>query len=448
MITMKEKFCPMNPFRLAVIIIKSVLCLPRTGKLWILHILFFPLHLIFCHKILFKSYNIRLKKSLEELGIVFIKLGQSLSLKSFFFTQETLKTLSYLQDNVTPSKLEINKYLHKHQPNLFQNKTFKINTTPIACASVAQVYSGFLDGKKIAIKVLKPNAHKQIHRDFAIIKFLGKIVSKFVSPVLQVNDVINNVYENILVEANFIMEAKNLKKIRENIIFDSICVPKVYENYSCNCVLVMSFEEGISLKKIIHGNYGYNKRKIAENVIETYLNQVYRDGFFHADMHSGNILVKEDLSLVLLDFGLISKIENSDRIAVATMIYAFSKQNIDLILETQLNAGYICQDVFTNYAYRVAMQKLALNFLSHSGFKMSDFSRELFLVMEKFQVLIPKKLLLLNKTMIYIEDICHQLDPSLNPLSIINPWISNWYKKQKIKGFFVKFKGFIEAIFE
>jgi predicted unusual protein kinase regulating ubiquinone biosynthesis (AarF/ABC1/UbiB family) len=150
----------------------------------------------------------------------------------------------------------------------------------------------------------------------------------------------------------------------------------------------------------------------------------------------------------LLDFGLISKIEKIDRTAVATMIYAFSNQDVDLILQTQLNAGYISQSIFTNYSYRIAMQKLSQNFVEHGGFNMSDFSRELFVIMEKFQVLVPKKLLLLNKTMIYIEDISKQLDPALNPISIINPWLASWYRKEKIKGFFGKFRSFIEAVFE
>lgn len=438
----------MNIFRLAVIIVNSVLCLPRCGKFWVLHIVFFPIHLIFFHKILFKNYHLRLKFTLERLGVVFIKLGQSLSLKSFLFQKQTLQMLSCLQDNVAPSNITILAYLQTHQQNLLQNPTFLIEKSPIACASIAQVYAGEIDGTKIAIKVLKPNAIKQIHRDFKIIKFLSKVVSKFVSPALQINEIIQNVYENILVETSFNIEAQNLKKIRENIIFDNVSVPKIYEEYSSKTVLTMSFEEGVSLKKIIHESLHYDKRKIAENVIETYLNQVYRDGLFHADMHSGNILVKPDLSLILLDFGLISHIDELDRISVATMIYAFANQNVDLILETQLKAGYISNEVFINYGYRVAMQKLAGSFHGGGEFKMSDFSRELFIIMEKFNVFVPKKLLLLNKTMVYIEDISKQLDADLNPLSIINPWIAIWYRKQKIKGFLKKISKFIQLILE
>jgi predicted unusual protein kinase regulating ubiquinone biosynthesis (AarF/ABC1/UbiB family) len=130
------------------------------------------------------------------------------------------------------------------------------------------------------------------------------------------------------------------------------------------------------------------------------------------------------------------------------MIYAFASQNIDLVLKTQLKAGYISHDVFLNYSYRISMQKLAGSFVNSTGFQMSDFSRELFIVMEKFNVLVPKKLLLLNKTMIYIEDISKQLDPSLNPLSIINPWIGRWYKRERVKNFFTNIRSFFEAIFE
>lgn len=438
----------MNIVRLLVVTVKVTMCFPMRGKYLILRIPLLPLHILCYPHVVFRKDGHRIKSVLESLGVVFIKLGQSLSLKSFLFDKETLAILSYLQDNTKPIDLDIKKYIAAANPKLARNSSFAIEEKPIACASVAQVYAGYIDGKKIAVKILKPEAKKQIHDDFKIIILTGKIVSKFCSPILQINEVIQNVYENIITETDFSIEAQNLQIIYRNVILDEgIKIPKVFSEYSNSEVLVMSYEEGVSVKSVINGKTGYNRRKIAENVIYLYLKQVYRDGVFHADMHAGNILVREDLSLVLLDFGLICKIENIDRRAVATMIYAFTNRNVELILETQLNAGYISREVFMNYSYRQAMERLALNFSGHGEFKMSDFTRELFLSMEKFHITVPKKLLLLNKTMIYIEDISRQLDSSLNPFSIINPWIKNWYRRERIGIMARRFLEIIQSVF-
>lgn len=438
----------MNIWRLCIIVTKVMMCFPMRGRYLILRITFLPLHLLFYPHIVFQKNGYRIKSVLESLGVVFIKLGQSLSLKSFLFDKQTLAILSSLQDSIPPINLNIIEHITKINKALAQNSSLQIDEKPIACASVAQVYAGFIDGKKIAIKVLKPNAQKQIHDDFKILALLGKIASVFCSPVLQINEVIQNVYENILTETNFSIEAKNLETIRRNVILDDgVKIPKIFLEYSNAQMLVMSYEKGISIKEIINGKTNYNRRKIAENIIYLYLKQVYRDGIFHADMHAGNILVKDDLTLVLLDFGLICKIDNTDRRAVATMIYAFTNKNVSLVLETQLKAGYISQEIFINPAYKKAMEKLALNFVEQKEFKMSDFTRELFLSMDKFHITVPKKLLLLNKTMIYIEDISRQLDSSFNPFSIINPWIKNWYRKEKITIMTSKFLHFIRSMF-
>ncbi len=379
----------------------------------------------------FLQYHRRLQVVMESLGVVFIKLGQSLSLKSFLFSKETLKALSYLQENVTPVKIDVSQYLKKYNPKLYEYKAFSVNPIPVASASVAQVYKGKLNDQDIAIKIVKPNIKQYIEKDFAVVFFLVKIANLFCSPALQIVDVCKDIYTNILNEINLINEANNLQEIKRNIIFDTgTYTPSVFFEYCNQNVMVMSYINGTSLRNVIHGTHSYNRKVIAENIIKAYLCQVYRDGLFHADMHAGNIFVNKNNSITLLDFGLVSRISLKDRRSVATMIYAFLHNNHELVLKTQLEAGYILERVFFNEQYRLSMQKLSLNF--QGNFEMSLFTKELFSIMNRFNVFVPKHLLMLNKTIMYIEDITKQLDPNFQPFKVILPWIKKWYQKEQI----------------
>ncbi|MDA0617664.1 MAG: AarF/UbiB family protein, partial [Proteobacteria bacterium] len=315
-------------FRLLEITLKLTLCLPFKGKYIIIRIIFLPLHILFLPHYVFMVHYKRMKCLLESLGTVFIKLGQSLSLKSFLFEKPLLEVLSHLQDSVqTLSTVDIKKHLAGN--HISENLGFLVEEKPISTASVAHVYKGkmFHRGTEqiIAIKVIKNGIRKQIEKDFTIVYPLVKLASKFLSPALQIVEVAKDIHTSLLQEVNLNNEAQNLMAIKRNVVFDAtVKVPQVFLEYSNETTLVMEFIDGVSVRKIIHGEYvGMNRKTIARNIVETYLNQVYRDGTFHADMHSGNILVMNDCTIALLDFGIVSSITKKDRRAVATMIYAF-----------------------------------------------------------------------------------------------------------------------------
>ncbi len=427
--------------RLCEIALKLTLCLPFKGKYIPIRVFLFPLHFLFLpHYVFIKHYS-RMKCLLESLGVVFIKLGQSLSLKSFLFEKQFLEVLSHLQDSVKSScTVDINKHLCNN--SIVANKGFFVEEKPISTASVAHVYRGkvFHNGLKqtIAIKVVKNGVQKQIERDFAILLPIVKLASRFLSPAFQIIEVTRDIHAGLLKEINLNNEMQNLMVIKRNIIFDdAVKIPQVFLEYSNKTTLVMEFIDGISIRKLIHGECtGVNRKTVARNIVETYLNQVYRDGIFHADMHSGNIFAKSDGAIALLDFGIVSSIEKKDRRAVATIIYAFLHNKHELALKVQLEAGYITHEVFFNQEYRNAMQKLMHIF--QKNFKMSLFSKDLFLIMNRFNVFVPKHLLLLNKTIMYVEDITTQLDSTFNPFTIMLPWIKKWYYKERVLMFFEK----------
>lgn len=423
----------MRILRLCEILIKLTLCLPFKGKYAIPRVVFFPLHLLFLPHFVFLKQSKRVKNILESLGVVFIKLGQSLSLKSFLLEKELLEALSHLQDAVRPSKLNIHAHLAGNA--ILQNKGFWVEVDPISSASVAQVYRGAIlhqgTQQMIAIKVVKKNVEKDIERDFGIIFPLVKMAGMLLSPALQIVNVAKDIHASLQKEVNLINEAQNITVVKRNIAVDAnVTVPQVFSEYCNKTTLVMTFLDGISLRSVIHGKCNINRKTVARNVVMAYLNQVYRDGIFHADMHSGNILANQDASISLLDFGIIASISKQDRRAVATMIYAFLHSNHELVISVQLEAGYITNEIFFNNEYRFAMMKLAEGF--GQTFEMSAFTKDLFLIMHRFNVFVPKHLLLLNKTIMYVEDVTKQLDKNFRPFDVISPWIKKWYYKERI----------------
>jgi ubiquinone biosynthesis protein len=421
----------MKVARFFEIAFKLILCLPFR-KFPIVRAAFLPIHIILFPHLLLKPYNARLAFILESLGGIFIKLGQSFSLKSFLFEKSTLKTLAYLQDRLPPTPLDIHKYLKEINPHLLNHKDFSVSTTPIASASIAQIYRAKLNGIDVVLKIVKPEIQQKIEQDFAIILFLGRIVNRFCSPALQLIEVLESIHEGILMELNLENEAKNLNEMRRSLALEtSVHLPKSYCEFSNKQCLVLSFCEGLSLNVLIHSGAKINKNTVARNILEIYLKQVYENGIFHADMHSGNILVKNDGTISLIDFGLIATITEQDRKAVATLIFAFLQNDANLAMKTQLEAGYITQSIFYNYEYRLEMQKIAQEF--STNFNMSNFSNDLFKIMHKFNVFVPKHLLLLNKTILYVEDIIQQLAPTFKAFEIIEPWIKKWYFREQVR---------------
>lgn len=426
------------------IFLKLTLCLSFKRFFWV-RLVLFPLHLVFVPVLVFVPYHKRMRLCLQSLGVVFVKLGQSLSLKSFLFSRETLMAFSYLQDEVPPMKKGLFDVLKVQNVELLEIKSIKIEEKPIASASVAQVHVGFLGKKKVAVKIVRIGIKEQIEKDFKVVFIMLGVVSKFISPAFQIVDVAKDIHCHLMKEIDLENERYNLQKMKGSLVSDAkMQVPSCFVEFSNSNVLVMDFIEGISLRRVIYDRtLKVNRSTVAVNVVQTYLNQVYRDGVFHADMHAGNVFVKENGDIALVDFGLVCEISLKDRRAVATMIYAFLRQNYELVLKTQLRAGYIDERVYYDYGYRCAMKKLTRGFAGK--FDMSVFTQELFKAMHDYNVFVPKHLLMLNKTILYVEDVTKQLEPFFEPFRVMSPWIGSWYKKQRVlmflEGVYYKIKA-------
>jgi ubiquinone biosynthesis protein len=397
----------------------------------IFRLFYIPLVLSFYLIILFpfkRSYPKRLIKALELCGPVFIKLGQSISLKPYLFSKETVEACSNLQDKVSPSKVNLKKELGEFYDDFtFQNKK------SIANGSIACVFEGFLQtGERVAIKILRSNAQRLIKADLFLLKNFSYILEfiKFFKR-LKLRAVVKNIEESLLSEIDFRNEAENLMKIKANMvkIYPKAKTPRVFNKYTKYNLLVTEFVEGIALsnvKEIAKANLDINL--ICKNLIEIYLQQVYEDGFFHADFHPGNLFVTKKCDIVMIDFGIVSSISYIDRVCLAKILNGFLLKDYERVYKAHLEAGYIKEEINKD-EFKQDLYNIGEVFI-HSGssvhFSISSILMELFRIMEKYKIEIKEDLLLLYKTIFFVEAVVMKLNPNYNIWHTIKPWMEGW----------------------
>jgi ubiquinone biosynthesis protein len=388
-------------------------------------VLIFYLIILFPFK---RSYSKRLVKAIELCGPVFIKLGQSISLKPYLFSKETIEACSNLQDKVSPSKINLKKELGEFYDDfVFQNKK------SIASGSIACVFEGFLQtGERVAIKILRSNAQRLIKADLFLLKNFSYILEfiKFFKR-LKLRAVVKNIEESLLSEIDFRNEAENLMKIKANMvkIYPKAKTPRIFNKYTKYNLLVTEFVEGIALsnvKEITKAHLDINL--ICKNLIEIYLQQVYEDGFFHADFHPGNLFVTKKCDIVMIDFGIVSSISYIDRVCLAKILNGFLLKDYERVYKAHLEAGYIKEEINKD-EFKQDLYNIGEAFI-HSGssvhFSISSILMELFRIMEKYKIEIKEDLLLLYKTIFFVEAVVMKLNPNYNIWHTIKPWMEGW----------------------
>lgn len=388
-------------------------------------ILFFYLVLLYPFK---KSYKRRLVKALESCGPVFIKCGQSISLKPYLFSSETVEACSSLQDRVSPSKLNLKKEIGKFYDD-FVFESF----TPIASGSIASVYKAKLGtGEVVAVKILRKNVRNIIKSDI----FLLKVASYFLEfiPVLKkfkLKAVTSTIEDTLLKEIDFKIEEENLYKLKANLIKirEKVRTPRVFTKYTSHNLLVTEFIFDIPISNIkLIEKAGLSKTKIAKTLVEIYLEQVYEDGFFHADFHPGNLFVNQKYQITLIDFGIVSTISYKDRIIIARILNGFLNKDYNEVLSAHIDGGYINQKADLS-TFKQDLERIGEIFIHSEDvkhFSISGILIELFRIMEKYSIEIKEDLLLLYKTIFFVEAVVMKLDSSCNIWSIIKPWMKSW----------------------
>lgn len=393
----------------------------------------------------------RIRMAMEELGPTYIKLGQLLSTRDDLLPKELTDELKKLQDDVPPEDIDIKQRLLEELNIVVDDVFDEFDCKPIAAASLSQVYVAYLKDvhKKVIVKVKKQGIQEVVESDLLIIKDFAQILEKYYDIARNIGIVnIVNAFENsILSELSLVHEISNIERFRYNFKDNNqIYVPLTYSNLSNNSILTMEFVDGIKIsdKSILIDNH-LDPEKVATTVVDLYMKQVFDNGFFHADPHSGNIFVLRDGRIAFIDYGSVGKLLPSDKDCLADfVIFAVKKDTKRLIRiikkaairynipnEAQMERDlYELLDMVTN----TPIKELDLKEVT------SRFSS----LLNRNRTILPDYMYLLMRGIVLLEGIGREICPDLNILKCIEPYGIKM-AKQKISPDYLFKKGINKA---
>ena len=293
----------------------------------------------------------KLSSYLESLGPIFTKFGQLLSTRTDVLDYETAKELESLTDSCKPFNVsQLKKIIEKELNDKIENIFEYFDDEPLAAASLAQVHSARLKtGQDVVIKVLRPNIERKVKKNLRLLKSAAKIFSYVYkeSYRLKPNEVVKDYESTILKELDLKLEASNTNLTRKNFLdSEELYIPEVYWDLTTSNVMVLEKIDGIPCTDIDQiESYGIDKKTLAENGVMIFLNQVFRDNFFHADMHPGNIFVSkenpEKPGYIAVDCAITGSLSNDERYTLARMLQAVLKQNYKSLANLFINSGWV-----------------------------------------------------------------------------------------------------------
>ena len=386
-----------------------------------------------------KKNPLKLKEALEEMGPLAIKLGQLLSTRRDLIPPEMLQQLVLLQDRVKPfgvdvAKTRIEESLKANISTLFA----RFDETPLAAASIAQVHTAALhDGREVVVKVTRPDIRNQILQDFEILRWLGASLEKRLEAAraVHISEIIENYRQVILNELDLTLEADNTRRMRHYFTGSSMMyVPEVYMD--SKDVMVAERITGVPISDIeTFDRLGMDRKDLAEKGLTIFFTQVFRDNFFHADMHPGNVFV-ETLNpskprYIALDCAIMGELSKSDQMTVARMLLAVMNSDFMQLIQIVHQAGWIPPGTDQDALAR-EMRRTVGPMVSKPMHEL-DFAGILIQVMDiarRFHLEIPPQLMLLLKTLVHVEGLGTDLYPDLDIWSLAKPILTEWVKAQ------------------
>ena len=382
----------------------------------------------------------RLSRSLESMGTTFIKLGQFLATRPDIIGEELSKKLENLQDKLPPFSINEAKEIIK---NDLGDDTFNsiINLSePVAAASIAQVHKAQINDngtlKEVAIKILRPNIRKIFNEEIDAMMLFAFFIESFVKKTkrLKLVEVVFLLKEITNLEMDLRFEAAAANEYAENTKNDvGFRVPQIYWNYTSENVMTLDWINGVSIREVEElKKRNFNTEKIAEDIIQNFLRHAVRDGFFHADMHQGNIFINEDGQIVPIDFGIMGRLDKMSKRFLAEILFGFIQRDYKKVAEVHLVAGLVPKEVPIDDLAQ-ALRSIGEPIF---GQAVKDISggkllKQLFDVTEKFNMQTQPQLLMLQKTMVVVEGVARKLNPNTNIWTTSKPVLENWLKETK-----------------
>ncbi|MGH1516323.1 ABC1 kinase family protein [Chryseobacterium sp. JK1] len=378
----------------------------------------------------------RIRLALEELGPTFVKLGQSFSNREDLLPPELIQELQKLQDKVEMIEMDVEEALESEFNISVKDYFREIQKKPLATASIAQVYKAFLlDGSPVILKLKKPDVQSVIEDDLLLIKDIEKLISTYseIGEKLNLKQAISTFEKSLLEEVSLINERNNIQQFRLNFKNNKeTYVPKVYEEFSNNNILCMEFIDGVKVtdKSALLEN-GIDPVKVSEAGLRLFVSQILDYGFFHADPHAGNILVKKDGKVVFIDFGAVGKIQPNDKEILENLIVSFVAKNPHKIVRylKKMAVSYEIPDErrfegdvedILNFVHSSSLQEINVQVIIN---KMKDILKDNSLYM-------PDYFYLLFKGISLIEGVGRTINPDLDIVKSLHPYTKKIFTKK------------------
>ena len=387
-----------------------------------------------------KSEGERLSDSLESMGTTFIKLGQFLATRPDIIGESLSKQLENLQDRLPPFSLIQAQEIIKNDLGQETYNSIINLSEPVAAASIAQVHKAQINDngtiKDVAIKILRPNIKKIFNDEIDAIMLFAFLVESFIKKTkrLKLVEVVFLLKEITNLEMDLRFEAAAANEYAENTKNDvGFRVPEIYWNFTSENVMTLDWVDGVSIRETEElKKRNLNTEKIANDIIQNFLRHAVRDGFFHADMHQGNIFIDNNGHIVPIDFGIMGRLDKMSKRFLAEILFGFIQRDYRKVAEVHLVAGLVPKEVpiddLAQALRSIGEPIFGQTVKDISGGKLL---KQLFDVTEKFNMQTQPQLLMLQKTMVVVEGVARKLNPNTNIWTTSKPVLENWLKETK-----------------
>lgn len=378
----------------------------------------------------------RIRLALEELGPTFVKLGQSFSNREDLLPPEMIQELQKLQDRVEVVHMNVEEILENEFDISVKDYFKEINPSPIATASIAQVYKGFLlTGEEVILKIKKPDILPVIEDDLLLIKDLVKLISTYseIGSKLNLKQAVSTFEKSLLEEISLVNERNNIHQFALNFKNNKdTYVPKIYDEFCNNNVLCMEFIDGIKVTDTASlQKHGIDPVTVSETGLQLFVSQILDYGFFHADPHAGNILVKKDGKVVFIDFGAVGKIQPNDKEILENMIISFVAKNPKKIVR-YLKKMAVSYEIPNDRKFENDVEEV-ISFVHSTSLK--DINPQVIMnkmkdVLKENRLYMPDYFYLLFKGIGLIEGVGRTINPDLDVVKSLNPYARKIFTKK------------------
>ena len=384
-----------------------------------------------------RDAGIALCNALQRLGPGFIKFGQALSTRADLIGPELALSLSELQDRLPAfSAKQARRQIEQALACPLEEAFASFHDTPVAAASIAQVHRATLpDGQVVAVKLLRPDIHKQMRKDTDFFRAIAEIVTRL-SPALARLHLVAAVseFEQLCeIELDLRMEAAAGGRLAENLKDDDgIRIPHMYLEYCKSSMLVTQWVDGLRLDDIAGlTKAGHDINALTTAAAASFFNQVFRDGYFHADMHPGNVFVDSDGLLVPIDFGIMGHLAPQDRLFLGRLMIAILDRNYDEVARLHADAGMIGADVPLHHFsqnIRAVIEPLLGKALGEVS--LGQIMGQILRISKRFDIEVQTQFTLLQKTIVMAEGVARQLNPAADMWELSRPFAAEWIAAQ------------------